>query len=590
MSILDKLSNATGKGTALAKEKGLHLSVQPFEPGSDRTVVRLEVHIAHAAHARSAAAHGGRLLLGPLGDHGFRCHQQAGDRSRVLQGATHDLGRVDDAGLEHVDIFGVLRVEAEGAALAFEQLADHDRTVDASVLGDLTDRLLQGATHDVDARLLVRVVALELLKHLGAIEQSDAAADDDAFLDRGAGGVHRVIDAILALLHLDLGGAADLDDRHAAGQLRETLGQFFLVVLAGGLVDLGADLRAAALDLLLLAGTVDDRGLFLGDHDLLGLAQHVDGDALQLDAEVFGDDLAAGEDRNVLQHRLAAIAEARRLHRRDLESAAQLVDDQGRQRLAFHVLSDDEERTAGLHHGFQDRQHRLQAGQLLLVQEDVGLLQLGGHLLRVGNEIRGEIAAVELHALDDVELGLEALGLLDRDHALVADLLHRLGDHVADVALAVGRDGADLGDLVRGRDLLGALLHVLDHGGNRQVDAALHVHRVHAGGNRLHAFADDRLRQDRRGRGAVTGHVVGLRGHFAHHLGAHVLELVGKLDLLGDGDAVLGDARCAKRLVEHHIAALGTEGDLHGIGQDVDAAQHTVARIAGKTYVFRWHS
>jgi len=184
---------------------------------------------------------------------------------------------------------------------------------------------------------------------------------------------------------------------------------------------------------------------------------------------------------------------------------------------------------------------------------------------------------------------VEALGLFHRDHALVADLLHRLGDHVTDLALAIGGDATDLGDLVRGRDLLGALLHVLDHSGNRQVDAALQVHRVHAGGNRLHALADQSLRQDRRGRGAVTGHVVGLRGHFAHHLGAHVLELVAELDLLGDGDAVLGDAGCAERLVDDDVAALRAQGHLHGVGQDVDAAQHTVARVAGKTYVFRWH-
>src|SRR2546428_6733009 len=38
------------------------------------------------------------------------------------------------------------------------------------------------------------------------------------------------------------------------------------------------------------------------------------------------------------------------------------------------------------------------------------------------------------------------------------------------------------------------------------------------------------------------------------HLGAHVLELVGELDLLGDGDAVLGDARRAERFVEDDVA------------------------------------
>ena len=112
-----------------------------------------------------------------------------------------------------------------------------------------------------------------------------------------------------------------------------------------------------------------------------------------------------------------------------------------------------------------------------------------------------------------------------------------------------------------------------------EVDAALEVHRVHAGGDRLGALADDRLGQNRRGGGAVARDGAGLGGDLAHHLGAHVLELVGKLDLLGDGDAVLGDARRAEALLEHHVAALGAERHLHRIGEDVDAAQHVVAGI-----------
>ena len=68
----------------------------------------------------------------------------------------------------------------------------------------------------------------------------------------------------------------------------------------------------------------------------------------------------AGEDGDVLEHGLAAVAEARRLDGRDLEAAAQLVDDERGKRLAFDVLGDDQQRLAGLHDGFEDRQHRLQ--------------------------------------------------------------------------------------------------------------------------------------------------------------------------------------------------------------------------------------
>ena len=56
---------------------------------------------------------GAELLLRRLGDHRLGGDQQAGDRSRVLQGGAHDLGRVDDAGLEQVAIFAGLGVEAE---------------------------------------------------------------------------------------------------------------------------------------------------------------------------------------------------------------------------------------------------------------------------------------------------------------------------------------------------------------------------------------------------------------------------------------------------------------------------------------------
>ena len=103
------------------------------------------------------------------------------------------------------------------------------------------------------------------------------------------------------------------------------------------------------------------------------------------------------------------------------------------------------------------------------------------------------------------------------------------------------------------------------------------------GGHRLGALADDRLGQHGRGRGAVAGLVAGLRGDLAHHLRAHVLELVGELDLLGDGDAVLGDARRAERLVEHDVAALRAQRHLDGVGENVDAAQHPLARVAVKS-------
>ncbi len=68
---------------------------------------------------------------------------------------------------------------------------------------------------------------------------------------------------------------------------------------------------------------------------------------------------AAGQDGDVFEHRLAAIAEAGGLHGSRLQRAAQLVHHQGRERFAFDIFGDDQERTAHAGHLLEDRQQVL---------------------------------------------------------------------------------------------------------------------------------------------------------------------------------------------------------------------------------------
>src|SRR3546814_8016006 len=75
----------------------------------------------------------------------------------------------------------------------------------------------------------------------------------------------------------------------------------------------------------------------------------------------------------------------------------------------------------------------------------------------------------------------------------------------------------------------------------------------HLGGDGLAACADDGLGQHGGGGGAVAGLVVRLGSDLTHHLRAHVRELVGKLDLLGDGHAVLEVGRAAGRGKEGQV-------------------------------------
>src|SRR5262249_1440947 len=68
-------------------------------------------------------------------------------------------------------------------------------------------------------------------------------------------------------------------------------------------------------------------------------------------------------------------------------------------------------------------------------------------------------------------------------------------------------------------------------------------------------------------------------GDFTRHLRPQVFERILQIDLLGDGDAVLGNRRRSELPVEDDMATLGTKGDLDRVGQLIDAAQDGPTRL-----------
>src|SRR5437762_9236568 len=64
-------------------------------------------------------------------------------------------------------------------------------------------------------------------------------------------------------------------------------------------------------------------------------------------------------------------------------------------------------------------------------------------------------------------LPIYRLGLFDGDHAVLADLLHGLGDQRADGRVVVGGDRGDLGDLLLALGGLGHVLQLLDRKSTR---------------------------------------------------------------------------------------------------------------------------
>src|ERR1039458_3063492 len=248
------------------------------------------------------------------------------------------------------------------------------------------------------------------------------------------------------------------------------------------------------------------------------------------------------------------------------------------ERLALDILSDDQQRAAGLDDLLEHGQDVPDGADLRVGNQHVGVLEDGLHALLVGDHVGRDVTLVELHALGELEVHAERLALLDVDHAVLADLVDRVGDHVADLLVA-GRDRRHAGDLVLAGDLLGLTGDVLDHLVDGQLDAALEGQRVGAGSDVLQTLANDRLGEHRRGRGAVARHVVGSGCHLTDELRTLILENVFYFDLPRDRDTVVGDRRGAELLVKDHVTAARAEGYLDGVCHRVDAQLERLAGI-----------
>ena len=303
-----------------------------------------------------------------------------------MQCRPHDLRGVDDPSVDQVLVDFGLGVEAVFGVGLLPNLRDDDRPFLTSIGGDPTHRLFQSAPNDVHADLLV-TLEFEIDQGRLATQQCDAAPGNDALLDRGLGRVHGVLDPGLLLFHLGFGGRANLDDGHAADQLRQPLLQLLAVVVRRGFVDLRADLLDPAFDGGVYTLTLDDGGVVLVDRDLLGFAEILDLDVLELQPEVLGDGLATGEHRDVFKHRLPPVAEPRRLDGGALQCPAQLVDDERGERLTVDILSHNQEGPVKPRDLLEQRQEVLHRADLLLVNENDRILEHNFHALRVGDEI-----------------------------------------------------------------------------------------------------------------------------------------------------------------------------------------------------------
>ena len=195
-----------------------------------------------------------------------------------------------------------------------------DAGVVPGVGGDLAQRRLQSGLDDPNARLFV-TGQLQVVQSRDTPDQGNAPARNDPFLDRRPRCVQRVFDPGLLLFQLRFRGGADVDLRNTAGELRPPLFKLFTIIVRRGRVNLSRNLLDPSLDVGRRTGAFDNRRVVGVDPDLLRLTQILDGDVFQVDSEVFHNGGRAGQNGDILEHRLPSVTVPRRLDRANLENA-----------------------------------------------------------------------------------------------------------------------------------------------------------------------------------------------------------------------------------------------------------------------------
>ena len=249
-------------------------------------------------------------------------------------------------------------------------------------------------------------------------------------------------------LFLEFGFASrpDVDLGHASGEFGQTLLKLFAIVVGVGVFNFATNEIDAILDGLGRSCPFDDGAVVGSDLDFFRLAELADGNVIQFDAEILHDRFRPGQGRNVLEHGLASIAIPRGLDRRHLQHAAKLVDDQGAQGFAGDILGNDEQRLLAAHHLFQKRNEFLGGVDFFFADQDQRLVEFNLHVIRIGDKVGAEKAAIKLHAFDDIDVGFETLGLLDGDDPVLADLIEGAGHDFSDGGVVVRRYARDGGD------------------------------------------------------------------------------------------------------------------------------------------------
>ena len=256
--------------------------------------------------------------------------------------------------------------------------------------------------------ILIRVVARQTVKCCDSANQCNTTTGNHTFFNSCASSVQCIVDTVFLFFHFNFGSSTDFDYCNTAGKLGNSLLQLLTIVVRSCLFDLRANLLNACVDFSFSTTTVNDSSVVFVDSNFLRSTQIFQSDLLERKTNFFRDNLAAGQDSDILQHCLATITKARCFNRTDFNDATHAVNNQCCQRFAFYVFGDDQQWLARLGNSFQSWQQVTDVRDFLVEQQYIRIFKISSHGVLVVDEVRRQVTAVELHTFNNVKLVFEA--------------------------------------------------------------------------------------------------------------------------------------------------------------------------------------
>jgi len=222
----------------------------------------------------------------------------------------------------------------------------------------------------------------------------------------------------------------------------------------------------------------------------------------------------------------------------------------------------------------------------VLRNKDQGFFELYFLCFLVIDEVRRNIATIEPQSLHELNLMLESLALPNRNHSSMAHLLNQLCQQLPDLLVPVSRNRSHIFYLLAVPHWNGnppELGHNSFHCG---VYPLLHLAQIHPNLHFLQGFSENGSGKHCGSSGPISSLVVGLIGNRFDQTGTHIGEPVGELYGFSHGDSVLGDFDWSEALIDEYVAAVGSKGDLDGVGELVAALEHAVAGLVAEEEFF----